>query len=339
MRILVIGGSGFIGTPLVRELVSGGHEAAVFHRRIEQGPSRVAQLEGDRNRLPEYVGALREFAPDVVIDMVLSSAEQARQLMTVAGELDARVVAVSSMDVYRAWGVMLGTEPGELEPMPLTEDSPLRTVRNVYPAEMVEKLKSIFTWLTPGYEKAAVEQEVMGEGSRHSAIRLPMVFGPGDRLHRLHGTVRRIRDGRPFILLPEEHAAWRGPRGYVENVAYAIALTATSSRAAGRIYHVCDEPTMTELAWQEKIAAETQWTGRFVLLPRERVPQHLLTPGNPAQHVVADTRRIRTELGYRELVPAEEAIRRTIAWEESNPPVGSAVTPVDYAAEDAALAV
>lgn len=337
MRILVIGGSGFIGTPLVRELVSGGHEVAVFRRRIEQGSSEVAQLEGDRNRLPAYVDALRAFGPEVVIDMVLSSAEQARQLTSVADDLNARVLAVSSMDVYRAWGVMLGTEPGGLEPLPLTEDSPLRTACNAYPPALVEKMKGIFPWLTPDYDKAAVEREVMGARSRNTVIRLPMVFGPGDRLHRLYGIVKRVKDRRPVIILPEDQAAWRGPRGYVENVANAIALAATSPRAAGRIYHVCDEPCLTELEWQKTIAAAANWSGRFVLLPSERVPRHLVSSGNAAQHLVASSERIRAELGYTELVAAEEAIRRTIAWEEANPPTGVAFQQFDYEAEDAAL--
>ena len=41
-------------------------------------------------------------------------------------------------------------------------------------------------------------------------------------------------------------------------------------------------------------------------------------PGNLAQHWDADSTRIREELGYREIVPLDEAIRRTLAWERAN---------------------
>jgi nucleoside-diphosphate-sugar epimerase len=80
------------------------------------------------------------------------------------------------------------------------------------------------------------------------------------------------------------------------------------------------------------------WHGKFVVLPRGQTPKHLLQTGNAAQHVVASSERLRTELGYEELVEIEEAIRRTIAWEQRNPP--SALNPLqfDYSAEDAALA-
>ena len=63
--------------------------------------------------------------------------------------------------------------------------------------------------------------------------------------------------------------------------------------------------------------------GEFVVLPHDRTPKHLLWPGNTAQHLVASSERIRKELGYRELLPREEAIRRTIEWERANPPVSS----------------
>jgi hypothetical protein len=80
------------------------------------------------------------------------------------------------------------------------------------------------------------------------------------------------------------------------------------------------------------------WNGKFVLLPREQTSKHLLQSGNAAQHVVANYDRIRTGRGYEEPLEIEEAIRRTIAWEQQNPP--STVNPqqFDYSAEDAALA-
>ena len=53
--------------------------------------------------------------------------------------------------------------------------------------------------------------------------------------------------------------------------------------------------------------------------------------------MVASSDRIRKELGYRELLPREEAIRRTIEWERANPPA-QPLAQFDYPAEDAALA-
>jgi nucleoside-diphosphate-sugar epimerase len=350
MRILLVGGNGFIGSPLMRELRDSGHEVALFHRHADAGPAgadvvrnQVVHIQGDRNRLSDYRNQFQRFSPDVIVDLILSSGEQARQLMTTVREVAPRVVAISSMDVYRAWGVLHGVEPGPLEPLPLTEDSPLRTVRRLYASETVKMMQSIFTWVDEQYDKIAVEEAILNDPVvSGTVLRLPMVYGPGDPLHRFFPLLKRCADGRSSILLPDDFAAWRGPRGYVENVAHAIALAATSDQAAGRVYNICDEPTVPELDWQariaKRIAKQMNWPGRFVVLPRERTPKHLLLPGNAAQHVVATSERIRTELGYKERVEIEEAIHRTVAWERRNPPSTINLQQFDYDAEDAALA-
>jgi nucleoside-diphosphate-sugar epimerase len=323
----------------VRELVEARYDVGVFHRSADASSSQgAAQIQGDRNQLRDYEAELRRFAPQVIIDMILSSGEQADQLADLARDLRARVVAISSMDVYRAWGALLGTEPGALEPMPITEDSRVRTASRAYPPELVQKMKSIFTWLNAEYDKVAVEQAVMCGRTCGTVVRLPMVYGPGDPLHRLHGVLKRIRDGRPAIILPDDHARWRGPRGFVENVAHAIAMASTSEHALGRTYHVCDEPNLTELEWQTKVAAQTEWRGKFVVLPNNQTPKHLFMPGNASQHLVANSERIRRELGYKEPFVIDEAIRRTIAWEQANPPTGPSFHQFDYPAEDAVLA-
>src|SRR6266481_696855 len=145
MRILVIGGNGFIGSPLVRELLVSGHEVAVFHRRSDVGlaESGVIQIQGDRNRLSHYEDELRRFSPDVIVDLILSSGDQARQLVDTARKIARRVIAISSMDVYRAWGVLCEVEPGSIDPLPLTEDSPLRTTRRLYPPETVKMMQNV----------------------------------------------------------------------------------------------------------------------------------------------------------------------------------------------------
>ena len=200
-------------------------------------------------------------------------------------------------------------------------------------------LRKTFTWLDEHYDKIAVEEAIRGDPAvLWTILRLPMVYGPGDPLHRFFPLLKRVTDGRSSILLSEDLAGWRGPRGYVENVAHAIAVVATSDQAAGRIYNICEEPSLSELAWQTKIASQMNWHGKFVVLPREQTPKHLLQTGNAAQHVVASSERIRTELGYEEMVEIEEAMRRTIAWEQRNPPSVLDPQQFDYGAEDVALA-
>src|SRR5262249_54082919 len=149
-------------------------------------------------------------------------------------------------------------------------------------------------------------------------------------LHRLYPLLKRMDDGRPVIILEEGFAAWRGSKGYVENVAQAVALAAGSEQARGRVYNVAEPETLTELEWARRIAAATGWRGRLVTLPRERTPEHLLLPGNAAQHWVASSRRLRDELGYSEGVPFDEGLRRTVAWERAHPPAAVDPRQFDY---------
>jgi nucleoside-diphosphate-sugar epimerase len=338
MRILVIGGTGFIGTPLVRGLCARGHEMAVLHRG-QSGtlPAAVTAIRGDRRDLVNMDGELRRFGPDVVVDLILSSAPQAQELMRVFRGIGGRVVAISSIDVYRASGVLHGSEPGPLQPVPLTEDSELRS-RPPYSPEQLKGMQSIFSWVDDAYDKVPVERVVMSDSKLPGTVlRLPAVYGPQDRLHRLFPILKRIDDGRKTILFASDFARWRWSRGYVDNVAAAIALAATAERAAGKIYNVAEEPPLSEREWTEEVAQQAGWRGTMVELPAGQVPSHLRFPGNPAQHWAASSQRIREELGYREIVPFAEGLRRTIVWERANPP-SIPFSQFDYDAEDAALA-
>jgi nucleoside-diphosphate-sugar epimerase len=335
VRVLVIGGSGFIGPHVVAVLQKAGHHVTVFHRHAKPSVG-VDEIVGDRQRLAEAAAALRPAAPGVVIDLVLSSGRQARELAEVFRGVAQRIVGVSSCDVYRACGVLHGSEPGPLQPVPLTESSALRTKLQTYPPDRIAMLQQVFGWLDDEYDKIPVEREILGDPHLPGTVlRLPMVYGPGDRLRRFWPIVKRVVDGRRVMLFEEKHAAWVAPRGYVENVAAAIALAATSPQAAGRVYNVGEAENVSELEWARRVASAMEWNGEFVVLPKHRVPAHLLMPGNLDQHWSIDTTRIREELGYAEPVPRDQAIRRTIDWERANP-IESSPHAFDYAAEDGA---
>ena len=234
MRAVVIGGTGFIGRLVVRELLRLGHEVAVVHRGSELPELHgLTQITAHRERLADAAPQLRAFAPDVVVDMILSSGRQAEALLDVFRGHAERVVAISSMDVYRACGVLHGTEPGPLEPLPLTEDSSAERRRlQTYPPAQIAMLQQVFGWLDDEYDKIPVERVVLGDADLPGTVlRLPMVYGPFDPLRRFHPVVKRILDGRRVVLFSERMAHWRATKRYVEDVARAIALAATQSSA------------------------------------------------------------------------------------------------------------
>jgi nucleoside-diphosphate-sugar epimerase len=197
--------------------------------------------------------------------VVLSSGRQARELMNVCRGHARRVVALSSMDVYRACGVTHRLEDGPLESLPLREEtSALRTKLQTYPPAQVQALQQIFGWLDEQYDKIPVEREILAHGELPgTVVRLPMVYGPRDPLHRFHPIVKRIVDRRRAIPVSADMAQWRATQGYVKDVAAAIVAAAMADRATGRIYNVGEADTPTELEWAQQIARALKWDGEL----------------------------------------------------------------------------
>jgi nucleoside-diphosphate-sugar epimerase len=216
-------------------------------------------------------------------------------------------------------------EPEPIEPTPITEDCSLR--RTLFPYRATAKPGDV----KYDYEKILVERVVMGEMELPATVlRLPMVYGPGDGQHRLAPYLKRMLDGRPAILLDECMARWRCLRGYVEDVAAAVALAVTNPAAAGRVYNVAEPTANTEAEWVARIGAAVGWRGAIVPVPRGMLPVSF----NTAQDLCVDSTRIRTELGYREVADPEVALLETVAWERNQLPDME----VDYGTEDKVLA-
>ena len=342
MNILILGGTGFIGPYVVRRLVELGHAVTLYHRgRTEADlPAAIQHLHapGFTRDLPRQAATLARLAPEVVLYMVPHGEEDTRLVVDAVTGVARRLVALSSVDVYRAYGRVIGTEPGPPDPEPLTEDAPLR--ERLYPFRDMAAPGSGAGERSPDtYEKILAERLVMGAANLPGTVlRLPMVYGPGDYQHRLFPYLKRMDDGRPAIVLDEGLAAFRAPRGYVENVAAAIALAVVDDRAAGRVFNVGEPESLSEAEWARRIAVAAGWQGRLVTVPRERLPETLRPRMNTDQDWALDTGRIREELGYQEPVAQAEGVRRAVAWERQHPPATIPPEEFDYAAEDAALA-
>jgi nucleoside-diphosphate-sugar epimerase len=244
-----------------------------------------------------------------------------------------RMVALSSGDVYRAYGRLLGSEPGPPEPVPLDERAPLR--EKFFPYRNTAAGPSDWAY---HYEKILAERAVLSsQALAGTVLRLPAVYGPGDPYRRLRPYIKRMNDARPAILLDELHAAWRWTHGYVENVAAAIARSVVDGRAAGRVYNIGEAETPTVAGRVRQVARQANWEGPIVPLPSERLPQHLRSPYEPRQDLVLDVQRFSAELDFTEPVTKEEGIRRTMAWEFANGPGDGDPSASEYEAEDKAL--
>lgn len=332
--VLVIGGTRFIGLHTVRRLVDIGCEVTLFHRGETEPDDLppVRHLHGNRNDILHQRAAFERVAPDVVLDMMpLTRAQAVDTMMTFSG-IAARLVGISSQDVYLAYDILRKKEQLQPIPTPMNEDAPLRTKPYPY-RDAVDEDSPLFD-----YDKIPVERTYLADPDLPGSIlRLPAVYGPGDYQHRPFPHLKRMIDGRQAILIDQAAAGWRWSRCFVENVADAIALVATDDRAEGCIYNVAEPTAHTEAEWIKAIAGQVGWTGEIIGLPSDDLPEHLRDQLDYTQSLVVDTTRIRSELGYAERVTFPEALRRTVEWELANMPDHLASHTLDYAAEDDAM--
>jgi nucleoside-diphosphate-sugar epimerase len=337
MRILIIGGTLFIGPYVVSSLVQSGHDVTVFHRGNTESELTAGadHIHGDREHLSDFALEFTRLRPDVVIDMYLQNQQDAASLMRTFKGLAGRVVAISSMDVYRAYGKLIRIEGGSPCTSPLKEDSPLRSQLYPYRPKAIGPEDRLYD-----YDKIPIERAVMAEPDLPGTVlRLPCVYGPLDYQRRLFAYLKRMDDSRPFILLSESMFNWRWTRGYVENVALAIAVAATDLRSASGIYNVGEAEALTEADWVRAIGRAAGWAGEVVATPPDLLPRSSPAEYDWRNQFNADTTRFRLELGYKDNVGFEEGVIRTVAWERQNPPAEIHPDQFDYAAEDAALRI
>jgi len=338
MRVLIIGGTRFIGPLVVKKLFAHDHEITLFHRGKTQAalPTDIRHILGDRKDLTDFHDEFKKFQPDIVLDMIPITQEHAKLVMKTLKGIAKRVIAISSQDVYRAYGILIGKEDG-LEETPLTEDSALRQKLYPYRGER-PRAQDDPQKILDDYDKIPIEKIVMSEPELPGTVlRLPMVYGPGDYQHRLFEYLKRMDDRRPAIVLEKGLAEWRSSIGYVENVADAIALAVTNEHARNRIYNVAepDNPTISE--WLRQIGGAAGWDGEVVVAIREKLPHQLVPDFKTEQHLTVDTTRIREELGYCESILRDEALRYTIEWERMHPPQKVRPEQFDYETEDMVL--
>lgn len=286
MRALIIGGTRSVGLAAARRLAAAGHELAVFHRGQHEGdlPASVKRFISPSAAMPVRTipDELRAFEPEVVLHMIAMGEEDALAAVRAFAGIARRIVAASSGDVYRAFGLLRGTEEGPLEPVPLREDAPLRS--RLYPYRQPDTPPDALLY---SYDKILAERALGSDPAlRATILRFPKIYGPDD--NRDLATVHAYR----------HQPQWRWTHGFAANVGAAVALAVTDERAAGRTYNVGEEATPT---MGERLAR---------MASNDTIP--LGEAGlNYAQDIVYDTGAIRRELGFAEPFDETEAMAAT----------------------------
>ncbi len=328
MRALVVGGTGPTGPFLVNGLLQRGYEVTIFHRgthEIPEIPPEVEHLHGD----PHFRETIDKTLLGRSFDLAVVTYGRIRFIAEALVGKVGRFVGVGGVAGYR----------GYMDPYALTPTAlPLGVSEDAAVVDREEELR--FAYLI-----AQTEQVVLEHHPSAAYFRYPYVYGPYQLIPREWCVIRRILDGRPHIIVPDGGLSLT-THGYAANLAHAVLLAVDQPEAsAGQIYNCGDETQLTLHQVIEVIAAAMEAELEIVSMPHElAVPARPYCMHDTPHHRVVDLTKIKTQLGYRDLVPVDEALARTVAWYREHPPEPGGETeqrlqdPFAYAEEDRLIA-
>jgi nucleoside-diphosphate-sugar epimerase len=290
MRLLVIGGTVFLGRHVVETALARGHAVTVFHRGLHgAAPAGAETLIGDRTA---DVSALDGREWDAVID---TCGFQPEDVARTAGALAGRVGHygfVSSCSAYAGW-----------PETPVSEDSPTfdSNSREYGPAKAA-------------CERAA-EAAMPG---RVLAARAGVIVGPHENIGRLPWWLRRLAEGG-------EVAAPGPPEAELQLIDardLAAWMLDMAERGAAGAFNANSQPG--SVTWGELLAlarevtggrAELRWIAPEVVEARVEEPWEALPlwpiPSLPGLYATSAQRAARAGLTLR---PLAETVADTWAW-------------------------
>jgi 2'-hydroxyisoflavone reductase len=306
LKVLIFGGTGFIGPHIVRALHAGGHQMTLFNRG-KRNPGLFPDIEtviGDRN---ESLDALKGRKWDVVVDDVAYFPAQVKKSTELLKDQVRHYIYVSSISAY-----------ADLTPPGIDEDYKLAQLKDPNVTEITND--------TYGGLKAACEQIVeQAFGERQAVIRPSYIVGPGDTSDRFtYWPVRVARGGE--VLAP---GSPRDPIQFIDVRDLADFMRVCVERTVSGRYNLCNPPgavTMGDLLATSKRLSKSNatftWASQSFLeqnkaLESGEIPIWAPTTGAEAgATLVSSARAVAKGLRFRDL---DTTIKDTLAWHEQRP--------------------
>ena len=269
MQILVMGGTRFVGKPLVARLMAQGHVLTLFTRGKNPVPAGVEHITGDRSN-DEGLNALQGRAFDVIVDSSGRTLDDSRRVLMATGHPRHRFVYVSSAGVYAG-----------SDHWPLDENSPTD------PKSRHAGKADTEAWLT-------------AEGVPFTSFRPTYIYGPGNYNPIERWFFDRIVHEQP-VPLPGDGTTIT-QLGHVDDLAEAMARCIDVDAAANRIYNCSGKQGVT---FEGLIRAAAQACGKDpeTVVMRSFDPSALDPKARKAfplrlNHFLTDITRVERELAW-----------------------------------------
>lgn len=305
MKILIIGGTGLISTPITRILLEQGADVTLYNRGKSEirFPGSVKVITGDRRDYPAFEAQMQAAGTfDCVIDMVgFEPADGESAVRAFQGRIG-QFIFCSTVDVY--------TKPASR--LPYTEAEPRHAISDY------------------GRKKVMIEDILDAAHARRAFnvthIRPAHTYGEGGSIIHSFGWspafIDRIRKGKPVVVHGDGNSLWVSC--HVEDVARAFVAAIGNPAAYGKAYHTAGEEWMTWNEYHRKLAAAIDAPEPTLI----HIPSDTLIKLSPERagwtHInfqfsnIFDNTAARRDLNFRYTIPWMEGVRRTVAWLEAN---------------------
>ncbi|MGZ5233798.1 MAG: NAD-dependent epimerase/dehydratase family protein [Burkholderiales bacterium] len=330
MKALVIGGTGPSGPHIVNGLLERRYDVTILHggQHEVEFTQPVEHIHTD----PHFAETLAPALEGRSFDIVLATYGRMRIIADLLKGKTGRFIGAGGSAVYAhhddpRWGP-LGP------PTMVPEDGPLRDG----PSE--PKFNHLM-WVT---EDTVMRAHREGHYSA-TYFRYPTLYGAHSPANPDWSIVRRILDCRKRLIIPANGLLKR--RGYARNVAHALLLAVDKpAESAGQIYNIRDERQYTQRQYVKFIARHLKHDCEIVEVP-PTLAEKVYKGGaaRPRDWMIEyDISKIKTQLGYRDVIAPAQALADSVDWLVSNrPEPGSEIErqlgdPFAYAEEDEMLA-
>ena len=227
MNILVTGGSGFIGTRLIDELLNNNHDVKIYDKVISKKYPKLT-IQGDVRDVDELKKACKDI--DIVYNLAAEHADDvspkslysdvniggAKNLVEAVKENGIKnIVFTSSVAIY---GLNRGTPDETMDAQPFNEYG-----RTKYEAEKV-----FLKWANESKENSL------------TILRPSVIFGEGNR-GNVYNLIKQIESGK-FMMVGDGQN--KKSMAYVGNIAYFLSTLTTAPKGI-EIYNFTDKPDLT----------------------------------------------------------------------------------------------
>jgi len=301
LKVLFIGGTGFISTSVSRLALAKGLDLYLLNRGLQKPDlSGARSLTADIHQPEQVRAALRDLKFDVVVDWIAYTPEDIERDLAIFRGRTRQFIFISSASAYQK-------PPGHHV---IRESTPLHNPYWEYSRNKI----ACETRLTRAGREEGFPVTIVRPSLTYGDANFPIALG-GWGCYTL---ADRLKKGRPIIVHGDGSSLWVVT--HAEDFARGFLGLVGNTQALGEVFHITSDEVLTWNQIYETIADALGVKANIVHLASDFITR--ISPpltgtllGDKTWSAVFDNSKIKAYVpGFQAVIPFREGIRRTLAW-------------------------